>query len=508
MDISKSRPTARMLTRRFSVALVALSLSACTVSPERLGDDERQTRLKSDIAAIQGFKDLPSKPVTLEYAIARAIKYGLDKRMKDMELAFAETTFDAAKVDMLPRLMVSAGYIDRSNDSGGTSQSLLTGRTSLEASTSQERSRQVSSVVFSWNILDFGVSYVRAKQSANQYLISEERRRKTIQNIIHDVRATYWRVAAAQKNLADIDAVLARVNRALANSNTAQQRGLMAPQTALAYQRSLIDIAQLLVARRQELVTARAELASLMALKPDTPYSVVVPSNLQPPKFQLVNIEALEKEALLRRTEIREEDLRRRINSLEVQRAVLQVLPGIDLSAGRYYDSNNFLFNNSWNEASTTIFSNLVRLFNAGKYKKNAEMDGELSDARRQALTLALMLQSRVVAIRYGEARKEFEFFEKSQAVDARVRDVVRSEVQKKARSEMDLVRVEARSLLSTMQYYTAYGQLQAAFSRVLHTAGVEDIPDNVEKMGLEEISGVVKSSFDRHSGRFFTSAK
>jgi outer membrane protein len=37
-------------------------------------------------------------------------------------------------------------------------------------------------------VLDFGVSYYRAQQKADQILMAEERRRKVIQNVLQDVR--------------------------------------------------------------------------------------------------------------------------------------------------------------------------------------------------------------------------------------------------------------------------------------------------------------------------------
>ena len=82
-----------------------------------------------------------------------------------------------------------------SNYSGGTSISIVTGQETLSASTSEERSHLLGGADFSWNILDFGVSYYRARQQADQFLIAEERRRKVVQNLLQDVRAAYWRAS-------------------------------------------------------------------------------------------------------------------------------------------------------------------------------------------------------------------------------------------------------------------------------------------------------------------------
>jgi outer membrane protein TolC len=71
----------------------------------------------------------------------------------------------------------------------------------------------------------------------------------------------------------------------------------------------------------------------------------------------------LEEMALLQRPELREEDLRKRISADEARKQVLGMLPGISLSYGRQYDSNNrLLFNNSWSEGGVSLAWNLMRL--------------------------------------------------------------------------------------------------------------------------------------------------
>ena len=42
---------------------------------------------------------------------------------------------------------------------------------SLATSTSQDKRLRTSEIAFSWNVLDFGLSYVRARQTADKALI-------------------------------------------------------------------------------------------------------------------------------------------------------------------------------------------------------------------------------------------------------------------------------------------------------------------------------------------------
>ncbi|MBD9680864.1 TolC family protein, partial [Pseudomonas sp. PDM18] len=111
---------------------------------------------------------------TLNDALARAIKYNLEGRLKVMEQALASRQVDLATFDMLPRMALEAGYAGRNNVSASSSKSVLTNQQSLEPSTSQDRDRDVADLTMVWNVLDFGVSYVSAKQQADQRLILDE----------------------------------------------------------------------------------------------------------------------------------------------------------------------------------------------------------------------------------------------------------------------------------------------------------------------------------------------
>lgn len=121
---------------------------------------------------------------------------------------------------------------------------------SLRPSTSEERRHWLAGAEFSWNLLDFGVSYYRARQQADQFLIAEERRRKVVQNMLQDVRAAYWRALGAQRLSAQAEEVLKRANDALQRSRDAESQRIIPPVQALNYQRALLDATSLLNLRR------------------------------------------------------------------------------------------------------------------------------------------------------------------------------------------------------------------------------------------------------------------
>ncbi len=206
----------------------------------------------------------------------------------------------------------------------------------------------MSNLTFSWNALDFGVSYYRAQQKADQVLMAEERRRKVVQNVLQDVRNSYWRALGAQKLIGRVDALIERVNKALDHAKQVEKEGLMPQPQVLAYQRALLDAVNLLTLRRQDLELARAELTALMSVPPGTAFTTgrrEAKRSLPPVP---ANIDELELMALEKRPEIMEEWYRKRVteNDIKAAKAAVVAQP-LSLDAGPQYDSNKYNYNST-----------------------------------------------------------------------------------------------------------------------------------------------------------------
>ena len=100
-----------------------------------------------------------------------------------MEEAAAAAQLDVAQFDLLPKLTANAGYSTRSNDAFGFGFT-PDGTIATTPTASVERTRTTASVGFAWNVLDFGVSYYRARQLSDQKLIAAERRRRRLRAVL------------------------------------------------------------------------------------------------------------------------------------------------------------------------------------------------------------------------------------------------------------------------------------------------------------------------------------
>jgi outer membrane protein TolC len=488
--MNKQQMTFSGAVQRLPRTLVALAVTAvvagCSVTPKTITADEVRERVKSDTSRMYVDQAPIAAPITMEEAVARALKYNLDYRLKKMESALALGLTDYASYDMLPQMVASAGYTRRSNDSGGVSVGILDGELSDRPTTSDERTRSLRGIEFSWNVLDFGVSYYRARQQGDQFLIAEERRRKVVQNLLQDVRAAYWRALGAQRLSTQADEVLQRASLALNRSREAETQKIIPPGLALAYQRALLDATTLLNQRRQDLEFAKRELAALMNVPPGVDFKVAEANETALPAAPR-DVAKLEEMSLLQRPELREEDFRKRITADEARKQILGMLPGITFNYGRRHDSNVFTYNNSWSEGGVSLAWNLMRLVALPALKDAQKYQEATDEARRMALSMAILTQTRVSAERYRMALEDFKLADQAAQVDARLAAFTKASVSAKLESELEAIRTQARAVLGAYQRANAYANAHIAFGRLYNTLGFDPIADDFDGNDLAQ---------------------
>ena len=169
------------------IALLAC-LSACSIVPVPFSIKEIRDQAREDNRAVTADQEPVTRPISLYEAIGRALKYNLDFHLELHEKILARRELELSRYEMLPTFVSNLNYNGRSNFSGANSRSLLTGRQSLVSSTSSDRDLHTADLALSWNILDFGVSYFRARQAADGVLVAEEGKRKVINRIVQEVR--------------------------------------------------------------------------------------------------------------------------------------------------------------------------------------------------------------------------------------------------------------------------------------------------------------------------------
>ena len=494
---------------RITVACMPLVLAACgSVSPKPFSQAEIGERVSQDVASMYKDQEVIAAPIDFHEAAARALKYNLDYKLKLMETALSRSLHDVSTYEMLPRLVAGAGYSSRNNDSGGTSVLIEPPRSvSLNPSTSQERSHTMSNLSFSWNALDFGVSYLRAQQKADQVLMAEERRRKVIQNVLQDVRNSYWRAVGAQKLLPRVDGLLERVNTALERAKAIEKQGIMPQAQVLGYQRALLDAVSTLTLRRQDLELAKAELRALMSVEPGVEFTLAEQNELALPRVS-VDVEKLERLALEKRPEIMEEWYRKRVTENDIKAAKVLLWPNISLDAGWQYDSNKYLYNSTWFDTGIRVSWNLLKLTQYPALKKAHQAQNDTDDMRRLSLSMAVLTQVRVGLQRYNLSLQELKFSEESLGVDKRLLNYAQAAAKSQFDSELEVIRIEARALLGEYQRYAAYSNAQAAWGRVYNSVGLDILPETVEGHDVKTLAIAMKDTMTQWQQTVFQTTK
>lgn len=473
---------------------LALCVSGCSVFPVPLGGEEREAAAaRIQVELFQDQEPLAG-PLTLAEAAARAIKYQAENRQRQMEQAAAEAQLEVAKFDLLPKLTANAGYTTRDNDSFGFGIS-PSGQIGASPSASQERTRSTYSLGFSWNVLDFGVSYYRARQLADQSLIADERRRKALQTLMHDVRVAWWRAEAAQRLLPLADAMLAEIDRVSEKTRVIEARKLLPPQQTATLRRALLDLSQQISMRRQELAQSRVELAALINVPPGTDVRVATSRSEAREVLDLTaDVEKLEALALRARPEIAEEAYRARISADEARRALAALLPSLTFDVASNYDSNRFLVNNAWTSAGVAVALNLVKLFSLPALKRAEQAQEKADSARRLAMAMAVLAQTRIAAVRYQLVADEFLIWEEAVRDDDLIAGYLAYGAEVGIDTEIELIRARARALASRMNRDLSYALLQASLARVHHSVGYDAVPQPEEGRAVSDLARLLQA--------------
>ncbi|MBF0156660.1 MAG: TolC family protein [Magnetococcales bacterium] len=481
------------------LTVLSLGLGGCVVTPEPLSITDHARRATADTRRISAQNAPVTGAITLAEAMARAIRFNLDHRLKQMEEALALGEGNLASHKLLPALSMQAGYTVRSNANGATSESLISGAQSLEASTSSERASLTADLALSWNVLDFGLSYLRAKDQADRYLIAGEQRRKVIHNIIQEVRQAFWRALVAQELLPRIEAFLVEARSALNDARKAEERLLIPPLEALKYQMTLLETIYQITALERDLGVARTQLAALMNLDLKGDFVLVRPVMSDPDLPRVTNdLALLEQMALVFRPELREEDYQTRITAREAQSALLELLPGLRLDLRRSYDGNRHLFNRNWAQGGIELTWHLLQAVSAGDALDVAAGRGAVAETRRLSLGMAILTQVHVARQRYQQSLEEFELVrEMSDAAD-RIQGQTAQGQARQATNELELIQAQARAIYRQLQRGLAYAELRNAAGRLLLSVGVDPLPPGVETNDLAGLVHALDTSLER----------
>ncbi len=478
-----------------SASLIAL-LSACAVTPEPFTAEELSTQAARDREAMFKGGEPLSGPLSVSEAIARALKYNLDKRSKMMEEALALGQTDVDRWDMLPKLTANAGYSYRSEPNATVSHDVQTGQRGGAYSVSADQRSKTTDLTMSWNLLDFGVTYYTAKANADRALVATERRRKAVHNLVTEVRFAFWRAAAYQVLNSEVDRAVSEAKDALGKARQVEKENLRAPAESLRYQKSLLETLRQLTAVQQELSTAQIELAALINVPPGTKLTLSVPAEMAVPDWT-TPLERMEELAFAQNPDLREQGYLSRIAVDDTKKAIVKLLPGITFSGGRNWDGNSFLMDNHWYEAGAKLSWNVMNVLSGKSQLDYAETNEQVADARRKALRMAVLAQVYVGERQFRNAVSQYQQSDELWQVDKRLFELSEARTANDAQGILERVAGRASAIASQLRRFQSYAQVEQAYAKIQATLGHDLTIDTVESGDLKTLSGAVAAGLE-----------
>jgi outer membrane protein TolC len=484
-----------------TVLVVAVSLSGCAIEPKPITDDERLSSMLKDQTEIYSKQEPISAPLTFYDALARALKYNFDHRLSIMEAVLQDTQLDVATLNMLPRLAINAGYLDRASQLGSSSVDYFNRSQSAQLtrySTSQDASRGVADLSFTWNVLDFGVSYFQAKQQANRILIAQERKRKVVNNLIKEVLNAYWGASIAERLLPQVTPVLQQAEHALELSKSVEVNRLQPLLSVLEYQRSLLRVIDQLKKLKADLSVAKPKLAGLINAPIHSDFQLAQTKQTPEPPKLTTSMTELENLGLFYRPELREELYQERISRDEVWKEMLKVLPGLTIPLSANWDSNSFLVYNTWLEAGARTTFNLVNLLAGPKMWKTAQTQIEVAQTRRKALSVAALVQINVSYQQYLKAMDSYHSASELNVVDQSIFKVITDTTESDAGSELERIHAATAALASQLEKEQSLSEIYSALGNIYASIGLDPTAGNIEHITVRTLAVQLEKTLDK----------
>ncbi len=490
-----------------------LLVGACSQTPEPLIKEQVQLSSQEDYEYLKETSQNAPLEIDLYQAIAIAIKNNRDLRLNLMDSALSQDQIDVVKFDMLPKLSANAGYKVLEQHPASTSAAIVAEPSGGELkaaeaiaddpsyTVSQDARGRTADIGFTWNALDFGLSYVRAGQQADKYLISKELERKAIHNLTKEVIYAYWKTLSADELLAEINPLMERVNAALDDYEYIEELLISSPMDALLYQKELLDVLQILNTQRRALMDSRAQLSKLLGLLPDQEYILVETD--QPLTELDMSLEEQEEAALFSRPELLEVRYQEKVTAQEARASMLSLLPSLKFNATWSYDSNKYLLNKDNTEYGAVFGANLLNIFQAGNINDVNKINEKLIEEQRLAISMTVLSQVHIANINYAQTLREYSNAKHYLNVAQRINDLI-SNAQKISRfGELELIREEASLLVSRLRNDIAYAEMQYSLGTLYSSVGMNFTPDNLSEISDADLAIALRDNLNQWTKKY-----
>jgi outer membrane protein TolC len=495
---------------RLASLVLAVATGGCAAESSR--QTVRDQNAATDLEVYRARAPEITTPLTLSDALAYADCYNIDVWIAAQEREFQHELASQSLLKLLPSLIAGTESRHRSNLDASSSVSLERGTQSLEPSYASDQTARTWDISLTWNLLDFGISFFRARQQSSRVWMAAERERRVRQNLALEVSRAYWQAVTARQ----VAEEAAHVGQELAATLEAIRREIdeqtLPPVEGLRRQTRLLED-QEEVRRYQRLyLAAKTELGTLMGLRPGAAFELAKVDLDQPvpmpgamatlwdrfetgphtmpaaatsapetggtPMLRSL-VEEWETEALRQRPELFEKDQEQSISRDEARIALAQMFPSFALLWRYDWDDNRFLAFNQWSTVGLRASWDLLAIPYQLLQRQAAELHAELVGRQRMALAVAILTQLHLAVIDCQEAAEQYEItrtiLEKHRGLLA----ALQSAAEEGKSHAGELLEEKMKCLKAQARHRAALANLMAARARLANTLGRDLEPED-----------------------------
>lgn len=476
-ESTKKSPLFRVLP--WSAVALAVTLAGCA-TPKAFTSGELVEAGKQRMAALEARKGALADGVSLAEAMSWALDNNLSLRAQALEKSVAVSNRKLATMGMLPNLTAQAGYHRRSNQSASSSENVATGVQSLVPSTSSEREGTTASLEASWNVLDFGLAWMRARTEGDRALMADEARRRVAHQLALDVVSAWDRALAFQRIEAPLQQSRKDLDAALKQLEAVAASRLRDPVDVLEQRNALLLMLKRMDGLVLQMDQSRDELARLLGLPAGSGFVLDEASGLSVGAVPPATLQSLQYVALLNRPEIRQSLYARRMAERNGYKRLVEQFPSLLFKYGTNYDSNKYLVNNAWDDASLSLSMGLIRLASIPLQRRLSAIEREQAEVQADLEVTAVLSQvaiARKASLSAGRAKCL------SDAIAATSQErmgLLESRAQASALDQLTLVRARVDNMLVSIERDLAAIDDRRAMLMMAQSLGVGALPDDV----------------------------
>ncbi|MEE4356356.1 MAG: TolC family protein [Desulfococcaceae bacterium] len=382
-------------------------------------ENQRQANLSEDLELLQARENMSfPDPLTLSDVIRIGLENNLDMRISKIMGEISDDSSLAERLKMLPRLDVN-GHLSENSEYSQKWYVDAEGNKILGNTVSEDKTKKTVDVSLSWNILDFGLSYLRARQAAVSTEIQKMEQLRQAQKLALDISAAFWKTVLAEKELDHIRQIEGEVSQYKDKADEMVGQRRLDPIAAKNIEKQMVELSIAANQLQADISGTRIELCKLMGLPPATRFTLSRAESFQAyldtlPASEDIEPKKIEEIALKNRPELFSADLQEKIQQDEARAVLVSMFPGISFNASWFYDDDQYLVNSDWTNVGVSLAANLLSL--PSKYMEWKAKDKSITmvKVQRLMLTAGIITQVHMALHDYRIKEKKFSLYDRS----------------------------------------------------------------------------------------------